>query len=475
MPRVARRTVLLSACLSVALGVSLAAVPEKTVHVGDWPQWRGPGRDGISTETGLLDKWPTDGPPLAWTGKDLGTGYASISIENGKIYTMGDRDDSDYVIALSADDGHELWSTKIGKNWDQSNSVGPHCTPAADGKFVYALSPHGDLVCLETAHGKIHWQLNMEKDFGGRMMSGWGYSESPLVDGDRLICTPGGKDATIVALNKFTGKTIWKSAVPKFGKRGSDGAAYSSVIVGNGAGVRQYVQMLGRGLVGIATKDGKFLWGYDKVANGTANIDTPIVDGDYVFESTSYGAGSGLVKLSRDGKDINADEVYFIAPNQFNNHHGGVVLVDGYLYGGHGQNNDAPVCVEFKTGKIMWKKDRGTGRGSAAVLYADGKLYFRYDDGLMVLIQATPEEYKEISTFKIPDVLEAKLAAPGDRRRQALSTRARQAVVLQAQVGASNTSSCATSSNRRLGPRSDRQDSHANHEYDENSSYGLLA
>ncbi len=400
----AHRWFMLCACLiGMTSLVAVAALPEKPVRPGDWPQWRGPGRDSISTETGLLDKWPDDGPPLEWTGKDLGTGYASISIENGKIFTMGDRGDSDYVIALSADDGHELWSTKIGKNWDQNNSVGPHCTPAADGKYVYALSPPGDLVCLETASGKIHWHHNMKDDFGGQMMSQWGYSESPLVDGDRLICTPGGKEATIIALNKLTGKPIWACSVPKFGSKGKDGAAYSSIVIGNGAGVRQYVQLIGRGLVGVSMT-GKFLWGYDKVANGTANIDTPIVDGDYVFDSTSYGTGSALVKLSRDGNQIKADEVYFIKAKEFQNHHGGVVLVDGYLYGGHGQNNGAPVCLDFKTGKIMWKKDRGTGRGSAAVLYADGKLYFRYDDGTMVLIKATPEKYEEISTFKIPDV-----------------------------------------------------------------------
>ncbi len=382
---------------------SMADVPRARRPTGDWPQWRGPNRDGVSTETGLRSDWSSE-PRLLWTASNLGAGLSAVSIQNGQIYTMGDRDNKEYVIALKVGDGSELWSTPIGEAWNGgNNSTGPHCTPAADGAYVYALSPNGDLACLESANGKIKWSLNLKKDFDGKMMSGWGYSESPLVDGKNLICTPGGKEDTLVALDKMTGKTIWKCATPSFSNKGNDGAGYSSVVVSNGAGVKQYVQLIGHGLIGVAASDGKFLWGYGKIANTTANIPTPIVSGDYVFNSTGYGAGAALLKLSREDGGVKADEVYFLKHEDLQNHHGGMVLIDGYLYGGHGHNSGAPVCVEFKTGKIAWK-EKHAGKGSAAVGAADGKLFFRYEDGQVVVAEANPEHYKQLGTFKISDV-----------------------------------------------------------------------
>jgi outer membrane protein assembly factor BamB len=257
---------------------------------------------------------------------------------------------------------------------------------------------------LESATGKVHWKLNYQKDFDG-VEPVWGFGESPLVDGDRLICTPNGKDAMVVALNKLTGEPIWKCAVPEFGKKGKDNAGgYSSVVISEGAGVKQYVQLIGRGLIGVAAADGHFLWGYDKFANTVANISTPIVSGDYVFGSTAYGGGSGLVKLSKGDDGVTAEEVYFLKPNVLSNHHGGMVLVGDCLYGGTGQNRGNPICVEFLTGAVKWKEDHAPAGGSAAVVYADGKLYFRYDKGTMALIDASPDAFKLISTFKIPDV-----------------------------------------------------------------------
>ncbi len=392
---------LVAAGLFVAAG--LTAAPLTNVREGDWPQWRGPNRDNVSTETGLLDKWPEDGPALAWKGKNLGSGFSSVSVQNGRVFTMGDRDDKQVVICLSAKDGSEIWSQAIGDKRTHDYN-GPRCTPAADGRYVYALSTDGNLACLESATGNLKWTASYEKDFGGKMMSGWGFSESPLVDGDRLICTPGGKDAMMVALNKLTGKPIWKCAVPDFAKHGNDGAGYSSIVISNAAGVKQYVQLIGHGLIGVAAEDGQFLWGYDKVANTTANIPTPIVSGDYVFGSTGYGTGAALVKLSKDGSGVKAEEVYFMKHEDFQNHHGGMVLVGDYIYAGHGHGQGAPICIELKTGKIMWKEHHGVGHESAAVLYADGKLYYRYQDGTMALIEANPHEFKLISKFQIPDV-----------------------------------------------------------------------
>jgi outer membrane protein assembly factor BamB len=385
--------------LAVVLDSWPAGGADRPPAAAEWPQWRGPKRDGLSTETGLLRQWPNGGPPLQWKATGLGRGYSSVVLSGGRIFTMGDRNTrgrghAAFVIALDQATGKELWATRVGDPW---NDGGPRCTPTVDGDLLFALTPHGDLVCLETATGKERWRKNLPNDFGGEMMSGWGYSESPLVDGDKLIVTPGGRDATLVALGKATGEVLWKAPVP-----GGDGAGYASAVVAEVGGVRQYVQLLGRGIVGVAAKDGRFLWRYDRIANTTANIPTPIVRGDLVFCSTGYGTGSALLRLAPLGDRFEAKEVYFLKGRECQNHHGGMVLVGEYVYGGHGHNEGFPICVEFQTGKVAWRQDRGPGSGSAAVVYADGHLYFRYEDGVMALIEATPEGYREKGSFKLP-------------------------------------------------------------------------
>jgi outer membrane protein assembly factor BamB len=373
----------------------------------DWPQWRGEHRDGISNDSGLLSDWPEGGPSLVWKATGLGRGFSSISIADGRIFTMGDREGGEFVIALNPADGKELWSRRIGEVWEPQGYAGPRCTPTIDGQRLYALGPHGDLVCLETASGKEVWHRNMKADFAGKMHSGWGYSESPLVDGDRLICTPGGTATAIVALDKKTGNEIWRTAIPALGDsgdQGGDGAAYSSIVISHGGGVRQYVQLMGRGVVGVASKDGKFLWGYNRVANRTANIPTPLVYGDYVFCSSGYGAGAALLKLQGVDGGVKADEVYFLEGKEFQNHHGGMIMLGDYVYCGHGHNAGAPTCLEWKTGKTVWRHNRGPGTGSAAIAYADGNIYFRFENGIMGLVGATPKEYQEKGQFKIPGV-----------------------------------------------------------------------
>jgi outer membrane protein assembly factor BamB len=392
----------LSAALATwAETASIAAKP------GEWPQWQGPNRDDLSTETGLLQQWPEGGPELAWKADGIGGGFSGISIQNGRIYTMGDHDGQEWVYALDpAHEGKQLWSTPIGKSADNLGKPGPRCTPTADGELIYAIGSHGDLACLKAGTGEVVWTKNFPKDFGGQMMSGWGYSESPLVDGNKLICTPGAKDAMLVALDKKTGDEIWRCAIPDLGGKGKDGAAYSSIVISNGGGKKQYIQLVGRGLIGVSADDGKLLWSYIKVANGVANITTPVVNGDYVFGTSSYGAGSALLRLSpADDGGIKAEEIYFMPAKEFNNHHGGVVMVGDYIYGGSGQNLGNPTCIEWKTGKVVWGgKERGPGKGSAALGYADGRLYMRYEDGTMTLMGASPEGYKLYGTFQIPDV-----------------------------------------------------------------------
>jgi outer membrane protein assembly factor BamB len=367
---------------------------------GEWPQWRGPNRDGVSQETGLLTEWPQNGPPIAWQIRGLGKGTSSISIADGRIYTMGIRGDNEVVIALDEKDGKEVWATPIGPSRTQFSHAEPKSTPTVDEDLLFAVGMNGSIVCLETATGKLKWRKEYVAAFNGRMMSGWGFSESPLVDGDRVVCTPGGDQAALVALNKKNGQIIWKAAVPQSG-----GAGYSSIVIAEVAGIRQYITLLGQsaGVIGVNAKNGKLLWKYNRVANGTANIPTAIVRDDLVFCSTGYGAGAALLKLVPAGGGIKAEEQYFLNANDFQNHHGGMVLVGDHVYAGSGHNNGFPTCIELRTGKIVWGKQRGPGSESAAVVSADGHLYFRYQDAVMALIEANPTGYRVKGTFRIPN------------------------------------------------------------------------
>ncbi len=389
----------LSACfIAVAAGATFAAT---CAWAKDWPQWRGPDRTAVSTETGLLQRWPDEGPPLAWKIEGLGGGYSAPAIAEGRIYGMSFREGEEVVWALDETTGKEIWHTTIApakRPGLPQGSEGSHGTPTVAGGSVYVVGISGEIACLEAASGKERWHKSFASDFGGKMMSNWGYSESPLLDGDKLICTPGGPEASVVALNKETGDVVWKAKTPE-----GDKAGYSSPIIAEVDGLRMVVQLMQKGMVGVAAENGRFLWRYDRMANKVANITTPVVRGNLVFASTAYRGGSGLVRLKREGDRVEAEEVYFIPAKTFQNHHGGVVLVGDYLYGGHGQNNGAPVCLEFTTGKVAWREDRPPGHGSAAVAAADGQVYFRYDDGTMTLIQTSPEGYKLNGKFKLPD------------------------------------------------------------------------
>jgi outer membrane protein assembly factor BamB len=378
----------------VCAGLSHMLQPARAA---DWPQFRGPNRTDVSEEKNLLKQWPAGGPPLIWKGEQLGEGYSSIAVAGDRIYSMGDKGDSSYLTASDRARGTFLWEAKAGKAG--GNYKGTRCTPTVDGDRVYALGQFGDLICCDCASGVERWRKNFEKDFGGRA-GGWNYTESPLVDGSRLVCTPGGNEATLVALNKLTGEVIWKGVVP-----GGDTAGYSSIVISEAAGIRQYVQLMANGLVGFAAADGKLLWRYGEANNrfghNTANVPTPIVQGDYIFASAGYGRGGALIKLVGTAEGLKVDEVYF--DHNLRNRHGGVALVGDYIYGDLDHNGE-PWCAEWMTGKIRWKKDRPTeGQGSAAVTYADGRLYFQYQNGVVALVDAAPDAYREISTFKIPE------------------------------------------------------------------------
>jgi outer membrane protein assembly factor BamB len=354
----------------------------------DWPQWRGPDRTGLSKETGLMKTWPKEGPPKAWTASNLGIGFGTPVVAGGKVYGLGTRDGKDGLWALKESDGSELWFTPIDEPRKTNQNNGPSGSPTVHDGKLYAVSSLGKLVCLDAAGGKELWHVSFTKDFGGSVPT-WGYTESVLIDGDKLVCTPGGKN-TLVALKPDSGEVIWRAAVPK-----ADGAHYSSAIAADIDGVRQYIQFVRGGVVAVAAADGKFLWRYDHPANGTANCSTPIYHDGYVFAASNYGTGGGLAKITKVGDKFEAKEVYFT--NKMQNHHGNMVLVDGYLYGDGG---GLLRCLDFKTGKVMWEER--TGKGS--VVYADGNLYFRDEGaGNLWLVEANPKEFSLKGKFKQPD------------------------------------------------------------------------
>ncbi len=357
----------------------------------DWPAWRGADRTGVSPETGLLPSWPAGGPALHWKAAGMGEGYGEPAVVGDRIYLTGNKGMKDeFVQALSAKDGKSQWVTRLGNVGP--NTVAPYpgarSTPTVDGDLLYALGSDGDLVCAETATGKERWRKSLRTDFGGKP-GVWAYAESPLVDGDTLVCTPGGPEVAMVALNKKTGEVLWKANIPDAGE-----AAYASAVVAEVGGTRQYIQFMRKGVVSVAAKDGALLWRYGKLAT-TTNCCTPVVRGDRVFVSMAGPGGSGhaLLKLAADGKTMSV--VY--EGKGLAVHHGGVVLVGDSLYGA---TNSVLVCLDLETGSKKWD-NRSVGKGSIAA--ADGRLYVRSEKGPVALVEATPAEYKEVGRFDQPD------------------------------------------------------------------------
>ena len=358
-----------------------------SLRSADWPQWRGPNRDGLSAETGLLKAWPKSGPKLLWKATGLGVGYSSIAIAKGKIFTMGDQKDASYLLALDLS-GKELWKTKLGKTG--GNYAGTRSTPTVDGDLVFGLGQFGDLLCVEAASGKERWRKNLDSDFGGKV-GGWNYAESVLIDGQRLVCAPGGKAGTVLALDKSSGNVLWQS------KEYTDHSEYTSMVAAEICGVRQYVHLSHKTLAGLAPDTGRVLWQIPRRGE-TAVIPTPIVSGDDVYVTSGYGVGCNLFHVSKSADAFKAEEVY--AVKDMMNHHGGVVKVGEHLYG-H-SDSKGWICQELKSGKTVWREKNNLGKGS--ITYADGLLYLRAEDGkgTVVLIEATPEGWKEHGRFDQP-------------------------------------------------------------------------
>ncbi len=348
---------------------------------GDWPQWRGPNRDGISKETGLLKQWSDNGPPLVWKAAGAGRGYSSLAISNGRIFTMGLRGEREFVIAFDVATGKEVWATPHGGAFRNDRGDGPRGTPTVDGERLYALGGNGDLSAFDGRTGRVMWTMNILQKFGGSNPH-WGISESPLVIGEKLVVNAGGPGASIVALNKKDGSLIWKSQ--------SDRASYSSGIPVQIGNTTQVVFFTSSRALGLDLKDGKLLWEYPRPSNDVANVATPVIRGNRVFISSDYGTGAGLVEIKADGK---AQEVYFT--KDMRNHHSSSILIGDHLYG---FSSGVLTAMRFDTGDVAWK-DRSVGKGS--LVFADGYLYAFSENGVVGLIEATPAGYREKGRFHI--------------------------------------------------------------------------
>jgi outer membrane protein assembly factor BamB len=349
----------------------------------DWPQWRGAGRVGHSPDTSILAPWPKSGPKQAWIFKDAGVGYSSFSIVGTRLFTMGARQESEQVICLDATTGKELWATSLGPVYENNWGDGPRSTPTVDGDHLYALSATGILACLNIKDGTEVWKVDVVKSLGGELQ-GWGYTESVLIDGDHVICTPGGQQGTMAALHKKTGAVVWQSSKLK------GPAQYSSPIRIEVNGQPQYAQLLMNKVVGIAPKDGALLW-ETSFPGRVAVIPTLLFHDNSVYATAGYGTGCQMIKLDGAEPEVVYEE------KSITNHHGGVIVVDGKIYG-H-SDKGGWTCQDFLTGKIEWQ-DESLGKGTCT--YAAGHLIcVDENDGTVVLATAKPDKWQEISRFKL--------------------------------------------------------------------------
>jgi outer membrane protein assembly factor BamB len=410
----------LSPATAIAVSVLIWSLPTPllTRAPSDWPQWRGPRRDGIAAEKGLLKQWPTGGPPVAWTATGAGDGYSSFAVANGRLFTLGARGDIEYAIAFDAASGKPLWSVAHGRRFDNDRGDGPRATPTVDGDRLYAYGASGDLAAMDAATGKVFWKVNLLQTLGGSNIN-WGLSESPLVLEDRVLVNPGAPGASIVALRKSDGSILWKSE--------SDEAGYSSAVLHEIGGIRQAIFFTGERALGVDVGSGRLLWSYNQVANRTANIATPIVRRNRVFLSSDYGTGAALLELTAADGGITAREVYFT--RDMRNHHASSVLVGEHLYG---FSSAILTAMNFNTGQVAWR-DRSVGKGS--VIYADERLYLFSEGGVVGLAEANPAAYREhgrftlktgnLPTWSHPVVADGKLFLRDQDRIYAYDVRAR--------------------------------------------------
>jgi outer membrane protein assembly factor BamB len=383
-------------CMYLRLSVITATLVLATsgTFAADWPQWRGPDRNEVSKETGIRTKFGANGPKVLWSVENLGRGYSAPAVVGNVLYILG-AEDSEFAAALNTATGKEIWRTPLGDKYKNGYGDGPRSTTTFDGDRLYFVRGDGSLHCLDANTGKEIWKKQFKQDFKGQLMSGWGFSESPLIDGDHLICTPGGRDGSIICLNKSDGSTVWRC------KEVTDAAAYASIIAADVDGVHQYIQVLHQGIAGVRASDGKLLWYYDRPGK-TATVPTAIYHDHHVYVTAGYNVGCDMFKLTKDGEEFKTEKVY--SNQNLVNHHGGVVLLDGFIYGHSYQGpNKGWVCQEFLTGKIKWTSDGKGGPGKGSLTYAAGHL-FCYDEktGNLHIAEASPKAWKETGVIKLP-------------------------------------------------------------------------
>jgi outer membrane protein assembly factor BamB len=355
-----------------------------TLSAADWPQWRGPRRDGIAAETGLLKSWPAEGPPQVWRASGAGNGYSSFAVAGNRLYTMGAKGNQELLLAYDTATGKTVWETPIGARLEQDRGDGPRGTPTVDGNRIYSITGRGDLSCVDAANGKKVWSVSFTSAFSSSIPN-WGFSESPLVVGDRVIANAGGPDASIVAFNKTNGNVLWKS--------GSDPAAYSSGVLHEASGIREAIFFTAENALGVNVSDGRILWTYNRANNRTANISTPVLRGDRVFISSDYGTGGGLLQLSPAGGGVSAKEVYFT--REMRTHHNTAVLIGDHMYG---FSSAILTAMKFDDGTVAWR-DRSVGKGS--LVSAEGQLYLYSENGVVGLADAAPDGYRERGRFTL--------------------------------------------------------------------------
>lgn len=374
----------------ILLCAGLVSSVVRPAAADDWPGFRGSQRDGICRETDLLKEWPEGGPPLAWKTTGLGEGFSTVAVVGNVLYTQGHKDGKQYVMALDVSNkGKLIWQSDFGPvHYEGAGHPGSRSAPTIDGDRLFTTGIAGEVVCMDVKDGRIIWQKDFVKDFEGAIPK-WGYSESVLVDGPWVIGTPGGEKNTVVALDKTNGNQVWGAAV-------GDPAGYASVIKATIDGVKQYINLTAKGVIAVRAHDGKFLWRYDAPANKVSNISTCIASGNSVFAASGYNNGGGRADIKRSGDEFEVKEVFFTKKMQ--NHHGGMILHDGMIYGC--SNPKDLTCLDFNTGDIKWT-DNSSGKGS--ILYADGMIYCRDENGPISLVEATPDGFKLKGRFDQPD------------------------------------------------------------------------
>ena len=369
--------------IAVALWIVLVGVC--VVGATDWPQFRGPARNGTSPETGLMKQWPQGGPVELWSCEGLGWGYSSPAVAGGVAYTCGMIRDQGYLFAIDSR-GKVKYKVNYGSEWDKAgNSPGTRTTPTIDGDRLYIMSGRGRIACHNAASGDRIWSVDTPEKFGGKNIR-WGIAESVLVDGDRVICTPGGKDAAVVALNKMTGETIWTS------KGLSQLSAYCSPILVERGSSRLVVTLVEKALAGIDANTGRVCWVVPHEVSYDIQAVSPLYGDGMIFVTNGYRHGSQGFALSPDG--MNAEQKW--SQKALDVHHGGVVLVEGRVHGANSRGEW--VCVDLATGKVAFTA-KLAGKGS--VIYADGMLYGYGESGKVGLTKIKPDGYELVSSFAV--------------------------------------------------------------------------